>query len=219
MSTFSKAGFNALAYSASRPSYPPALYSHIVKHHGPAPTATRPTILVDLGCGPGLSTFEFVGAFDRVIGVDPGAGMVNAARDILAEKRAGGFGQDKEVRFEQGKSEDLSAISWENEVDLVVAGQSPRFATGTVAQAQVANSELYFLQRKLRTGLTCPKCTRSLAGSSSLEGRSPSSSVQPTLLRSPSDRSLTTTACTTGLRRMLPPKPPKDFCPHHAVLF
>lgn len=123
MSTFSKAGFDAIKYAACRPSYPPQLYAHILNHHGPAPTSPRPTTLLDLGCGPGLSTFEFVEGFDRVVGLDPGAGMVKAARDILGERRAGGFAEGKEVRFEQGKGEELSGIVGVGEVDLVVAGK------------------------------------------------------------------------------------------------
>ena len=133
MSTFSKAGFDAVKYAASRPSYPPQLYTHILSHHGPSPAAPRPVTLVDLGCGPGLSTFEFVAGFDKVVGVDPGAGMVAAARGILAERREGGFAKDKEVSFEQGKGEDLKAIVGDEKVDLVVAGESEAAAKGVPA--------------------------------------------------------------------------------------
>ncbi len=129
MSTFSKAGFDAVKYAASRPSYPPQLYAHILKQHGPPPGSPRPTTLLDLGCGPGLSTFEFVEGFDRVVGLDPGAGMVKAARGILDERRADGFAQGKGVKFEQGKGEELKGIVGDGEVDLVVAGKQQTSAT------------------------------------------------------------------------------------------
>ena len=73
-----------------------------------------------------MSTFEFVEGFDRVVGLDPGAGMVKAARDILEERMAKGFAEGKEVKFEQGKGEDLKGIVGDGEVDLVVAGESGR---------------------------------------------------------------------------------------------
>lgn len=128
MSTFSKAGFNAVAYASCRPQYPPALYGHILSNFGPASatTSSRPTALLDLGCGPGLSTFEFVPAFDKVTGLDPGKGMVDAARGILAERTAKGEFEGKTIEFNQGKGEALGGLVEDGSVDLVIAGELAR---------------------------------------------------------------------------------------------
>src|SRR5205823_417569 len=40
----------------------------------------RPHLVVDLGCGPGLSTFAWTDRAARVIGVEPAAAMVDLAR-------------------------------------------------------------------------------------------------------------------------------------------
>ncbi|GAA5906646.1 class I SAM-dependent methyltransferase [Sporobolomyces salmoneus] len=120
MASFSEQSFDAQGYSSNRPSYPPALYSYIADcTRSPASSSDSPRTVVDLGCGPGLSSFGFLDHFDSVIGVEPGEGMVQVAREILQQ-------QPKDVqermRFEQGTAEDLSLIVKEDaSVDLVVA--------------------------------------------------------------------------------------------------
>ncbi|GAA5925778.1 class I SAM-dependent methyltransferase [Sporobolomyces koalae] len=125
MATFSKSTFNASKYAASRPHYPTALYSHVLAYAA-VPRSSSPRTLVDIGCGPGLSTFSFAPHFDRVIGVDPSANMIDAANSILHDhKRAGKIG-DTEFVFAQGRGDKLDkvkAIQAES-VDLVVAGQA-----------------------------------------------------------------------------------------------
>ncbi|ORY84174.1 S-adenosyl-L-methionine-dependent methyltransferase [Leucosporidium creatinivorum] len=126
MSTFAKKSFDAVAYAASRPSYPPALYQHVLSYAPPA--ADGKGLLLDLGCGPGLSTFAFVPLFERVLGLDPSEGMVRAARGVLEQRVEKGEidlqGGKREARFEQGKGEDLHGIVEDASVDLVVAGQA-----------------------------------------------------------------------------------------------
>ncbi|GAA5874695.1 hypothetical protein JCM16303_002954 [Sporobolomyces ruberrimus] len=126
MATFSRSTFNATKYAASRPHYPPALYSHVLDYASLESTTTAPRILVDVGCGPGLSTFSFAPHFDRVIGIDPSENMVNSARTILEQREGDGEIEKDRVRFERGrgdKLEDISGLERES-VDLVVAGQA-----------------------------------------------------------------------------------------------
>lgn len=100
-------------------SYPPALYAHILSLF-PAPVTT----LVDIGCGPGLSTFPFATSSSasselKVLGVDPGAGMVQTAKDLTKER-----GLEGKVKFVQGGAETLGQVLSEGEkVDGVVAGE------------------------------------------------------------------------------------------------
>ncbi|GAA5843628.1 hypothetical protein JCM9279_000812 [Rhodotorula babjevae] len=149
MATFAKRSFDAAAYAASRPSYPRALLDHIVAFLDRAPPATTaaPTTLVDLGCGPGLSTFDWLDLpssstssssshrFSRIIGVDPSPGMVAAARSILAD-RATSAGQN--VRFEVARGDKLSAVVDDHSVDLVIAGQAAHWFDAPATYAELA---------------------------------------------------------------------------------
>ena len=112
--------YSARTSSPRTSSYPPQLYSHILSSLPSAlpSTPSSPRTLLDLGCGPGLSTFAFVPSFSRVIGLDPSEGMARAARALVVER-----GVQGDVRFEVGKGEDLSALV-AGSVDLAVAGGS-----------------------------------------------------------------------------------------------
>jgi SAM-dependent methyltransferase len=48
----------------------------------------RPTLVVDLGCGTGTSTFYWRGYADRVIGVEPNADMLTTARTSYEKIKA-----------------------------------------------------------------------------------------------------------------------------------
>ncbi|KAK4699394.1 trans-aconitate 3-methyltransferase, partial [Phenoliferia sp. Uapishka_3] len=122
MSTFSKSTFNAVAYAASRPSYPPALYAHVLASAKPFPSPPATRTLLDLGCGPGLSTFAFLPHFSHVIGLDPSKNMVEEAKSLLLERQVD---EGKKVDFRVGSGEDLKKAGVEAaSVDLVVAGQA-----------------------------------------------------------------------------------------------
>ncbi|BGP16709.1 hypothetical protein JCM10213_009126 [Rhodosporidiobolus nylandii] len=131
MATFSKATFDAAAYAAARPTYPQQLFQHILSALPPA-AGSSPRTLLDLGCGPGLSTFDWAphvsssggGRFDRVVGVDPSEGMAKAARKILQEKTDKGELHDGEWRFEVGRSDNLRGVVEDGSVDLAIAGQA-----------------------------------------------------------------------------------------------
>ncbi|GAA5857715.1 hypothetical protein JCM1840_000879 [Sporobolomyces johnsonii] len=141
MATFAKRSFDAAAYAASRPSYPPALYSHVLSYLNASPpssSATHPRTVLDLGAGPGLSTFPFAPHFDRVIGVDPSQGMVTAARDILAERIDAGEVDEGRIRFEQGRADSLLGVVEDESVDLAVAGQAAHWFDPAPTYAELA---------------------------------------------------------------------------------
>ncbi|KAL8279508.1 hypothetical protein RQP46_008070 [Phenoliferia psychrophenolica] len=124
MSTFAKSSFNAVAYAASRPAYPPALYAHVLSYAHPLPSPVASRTVLDLGCGPGLSTFAFLPDFGTVIGLDPSANMVATANQLLEEKRGQGeVAPDQVVNFRVGSGESLESLKGQS-VDLVVAGQA-----------------------------------------------------------------------------------------------
>ncbi|GAA6005998.1 class I SAM-dependent methyltransferase [Rhodotorula paludigena] len=126
MATFAKRSFDAAAYAAARPSYPPALFTHILAHAGHA-QGTQPATLLDLGCGPGVSTFDWLplDRFHRIIGTDPSQGMVTAARGILEDRRVKGeVPAAVDVRFEVARADNLAGVVDDDSVDLAVAGQA-----------------------------------------------------------------------------------------------
>ncbi|KAK0192066.1 S-adenosyl-L-methionine-dependent methyltransferase [Armillaria mellea] len=130
MATFAKKSFNASVYAASRPTYPKALFDFIFAYHESGVVSSqqpasvprynpRWDLAVDLGCGTGQATIELT-PFKKVVGVEPGEKMLDAARKYLKERIG-----DSESRFEFVKSgaEDLSFIA-PSTVDLVIAAQA-----------------------------------------------------------------------------------------------
>ncbi|GAA5999719.1 hypothetical protein JCM10207_005877 [Rhodosporidiobolus poonsookiae] len=155
MSVFSRKTFDAASYAASRPSYPPQLFRHVLSYlaQHPIPPSPHPRTLLDLGCGPGLSTFDLAAyasaapqqPFERVVGVDPSQNMVDAARRILDEKRAKGEpGTQGEWVFEVGKSDALPAVVEDESVDLAIAGQAAHWFDAARTYTELA--------RKLKPG-------------------------------------------------------------------
>jgi len=68
-------------YDRYRPAPPPALADVLCLLAG----VERPTLVVDLGCGTGLSTRAWAGRAAQVIGVDPSADMLRQAQAATAE--------------------------------------------------------------------------------------------------------------------------------------
>ncbi|KAH0828843.1 hypothetical protein J3R83DRAFT_3313 [Lanmaoa asiatica] len=110
MATFGKSTFNAVSYAASRPTYPHALFDYVFRFHSASGVAARWDTAVDLGCGTGQATIELT-PFKRILGTDPSAGMVDAARRTLASF-------DSAVQAER-----LTFLS-EGSVDLMIAAQA-----------------------------------------------------------------------------------------------
>lgn len=105
-----KASFSAAGYAAARPSYPASLFGTVLAYHGAAPRG----FLLDLGCGSGLVAREMGPGFDRALGVDPSAGMIEQASATPVSSRVG---------FRQGSAEHLPFVA-DSAVDMVVAGQA-----------------------------------------------------------------------------------------------
>ncbi len=99
-------------YVEHRLRYPEALLAHVCRSVG----LTRRDRVLDLGCGPGSLTIDLAryGAGD-VIGFDPDAAMLAAARDAAAEA-------DVAVTFVAASSYDLSPAL--GEFKLVTMGRS-----------------------------------------------------------------------------------------------
>lgn len=77
----------AKQYDEGRPSYAPALYQAILRHHDA--TGGRRDVVVDVGCGPGRATRDLARFFDRAIGLDPGSNMIETARMLGGETQGG----------------------------------------------------------------------------------------------------------------------------------
>ncbi|GAA6039466.1 hypothetical protein JCM8097_009565 [Rhodosporidiobolus ruineniae] len=149
MSTFSRKSFDAVAYAASRPSYPPALFTHVLSSTLPSSPPAAPRTLLDLGCGPGVSTFDWAphllpSHFNRVVGIDPSERMVTTARQILEDKRnkgeLGEAGEKGKVdwRFEVARSDDLQGVVEDASVDLAIAGQAAHWFDAPATYKELA---------------------------------------------------------------------------------
>ena len=102
-------------YAQRRGGYPTRLIDEIVSKH--ARTGGTLNSLLDLGCGPGNSTRDLAIHFDHAIGLDPGAGMVQAAKEI------GGASKKGSIDFIQGEGEACSGIP-DNSIDMITAATS-----------------------------------------------------------------------------------------------
>lgn len=78
-----------------------------------------PSVLLDLGCGPGFTTLKLAPVFTKAIGLDPSPGMIEVAREMAWEISGG-----EKLEFVVGCAEDLSRFEDES-IDFVIAGQSP----------------------------------------------------------------------------------------------
>ncbi|KAF9261651.1 S-adenosyl-L-methionine-dependent methyltransferase [Marasmius fiardii PR-910] len=133
MATFAKATFDASVYTASRPTYPKALFDLIFKYHLDATalpiksSQTRPKgrarfdTAIDLGCGTGQATVALT-PFKKVIGIEPSAGMIANAKKRLQEEH-GVSEANSQFEFAQSPAEELGFLANES-VDLVIAAQA-----------------------------------------------------------------------------------------------
>ncbi|KAF8120347.1 S-adenosyl-L-methionine-dependent methyltransferase [Boletus edulis] len=127
MATFGKATFNAVSYAASRPTYPRALFDYVFRFHGAGAGGGRWDTAVDLGCGTGQATVELT-PFKQIVGVDPSAGMVDAARRALvasgSQDSASESGtHNEQTTFVQSPAEKLTFLA-DGSVDVIIAAQA-----------------------------------------------------------------------------------------------
>ncbi|RPA87581.1 S-adenosyl-L-methionine-dependent methyltransferase [Ascobolus immersus RN42] len=121
MATFSSSTFNAARYASCRPQVPTALPSFLLSHL-PGPHKT----LIDIGCGPGLSTIPFIPHFENITGVDPSEVMVGHANQRIAptESNQNPY-PGKNVSFKVGNAEDFKPLGVpDNSVDMVISGEA-----------------------------------------------------------------------------------------------
>ncbi|KAM3420000.1 hypothetical protein BST61_g3312 [Cercospora zeina] len=115
MATFAKATFAHSSYAAFRPSYPDTLFDTLLHYHqGPK------RLCLDLGCGTGQASWPLSRRFERVIGTDPSAGMIQQAQkryDSADSKNK------SDLHFQQASAESSPFIK-DGEVDCVTAAQS-----------------------------------------------------------------------------------------------
>lgn len=124
--------FHAVAgdYARYRPGYPDAIVDGILGLAGLLPP--RPdALVVDLGCGTGISARAFAARGLRVIGVDPNSSM-------LAQARAAGGGPE----YREGAAEATGLPA--GRADLVIAAQAFHWFDRDRAAAEI--------RRLLRTG-------------------------------------------------------------------
>ncbi|PWN23770.1 S-adenosyl-L-methionine-dependent methyltransferase [Microstroma glucosiphilum] len=125
--------FDVDRYLSNRPRFPPHIFSFIKSYlsTSQANAAPFPGTLLDLGCGPGFSSFPLLDhpSFDKLIGIDTGKGMVRIAPQAyeawLSSLPSGSQQrqnlQGKPVSFSVASSSDLSEVVQDNSVNLAIA--------------------------------------------------------------------------------------------------
>ncbi|MDF2938816.1 MAG: SAM-dependent methyltransferase [Paenibacillaceae bacterium] len=103
-------GFQEL-YDANRPAAPKRVTELLALYRG-----KEPELVVDVGCGTGLSTFIWSGIAQRIIGVEPNPDMRMKAE---AKLQAAGTGA---ISFRPGYSNDLGLA--DGEADIITCSQS-----------------------------------------------------------------------------------------------
>jgi SAM-dependent methyltransferase len=88
-SGYDRAGF-ATRYDRFRPRAPRALVDLLCRYA----LIERPALVVDLGCGTGLSTRAWADVAERVVGVEPNAAMLEAAEPAPGVEYREAFAQD-----------------------------------------------------------------------------------------------------------------------------
>ncbi|KAI1420791.1 S-adenosyl-L-methionine-dependent methyltransferase [Xylaria sp. FL1777] len=130
MATFARSTFSATAYAAFRPTYPASLFRTVLDFHQ-LPLAGNETTLLDIGCGHGLIARAMSPQFQRVIALDPSAGMVKQARHMT---------DDAKIGFHEGRAEDLSALVGPASVDIAVSGQAAHWFDYNVVWRELARA-------------------------------------------------------------------------------
>jgi ubiquinone/menaquinone biosynthesis C-methylase UbiE len=100
-------------YDRYRPEAPPLVIELLSNYLG-----RRPSAVADIGCGTGLSTFQWKDAADSVTGVEPNPDMLGKAQEKLDRLHSG----TESVSFVQGYSNELPFSS--GTVDIITCSQS-----------------------------------------------------------------------------------------------
>ncbi|MHA6531847.1 class I SAM-dependent methyltransferase [Paenibacillus sp. BAC0078] len=100
-------------YDRYRPEAPPMVIELLTTYLG-----RRPSLVADVGCGTGLSTFLWKDAADAVTGVEPNPDMLGKALDKLRHLED----SDQSLSFVQGYSNQLPFAG--ESVDIITCSQS-----------------------------------------------------------------------------------------------
>lgn len=98
-------------YDRYRPEPPAILLKQAINYAG----GTRPHLVVDLGCGTGISTLAWRGLADRILGIEPSDGMLAVARRKISR-------QEDQVEFLSAFSDQLPLVG--ESVDTLSCSQS-----------------------------------------------------------------------------------------------
>lgn len=99
-------------YDRYRPAAPAIIIKLLTDYLG-----TRPSLVADIGCGTGLSTFLWHNEADNIIGIEPNPDMLGKALEKLSQIDNPGA-----IFFVQGYSNQLPLAA--NSVDIVTCSQS-----------------------------------------------------------------------------------------------
>lgn len=108
----------ATTYAAFRDSYPSELYEKVFQYH--IETDGRFDTLLDVGCGPGNATRDLAQSFREVTGIDPGAEMINVARQLGGMTKSG-----QPIQFLVAPAEKCASIGGiENGIDILTSAMA-----------------------------------------------------------------------------------------------
>lgn len=138
-------GFASL-YAAARPCLPEYAIRVLLRYAAGTGAGHTAGLVIDLGCGAGLSTIPWRGHSRRVIGVEPNPDMLAEARRHAAPG----------LTFHQASAEDTGLPG--GEADIVVCAQSFHWMDpeATLREAAVCSGPAGFLPPWTMTGLRCP---------------------------------------------------------------
>jgi predicted TPR repeat methyltransferase len=110
----------AKAYAAGRSGgYASALYDFVVQQHQSSGGGTGR--LLDVGCGTGKATRDLALCFDSAMGTDPGAEMINTAKEAGGKTASG-----QDVQYQVLAAEDIEKVDAlePGTVDLITAAMA-----------------------------------------------------------------------------------------------
>ena len=112
---------HARFYAEYRPVYPDTLYEKIFEYCSVGTYDKSPSdVAVDIGCGPGQSTWPLCRYFRQVIGSDISEYQITCAKSKTAGADGKAYGN---ITFRVGPGEDLSFLE-DSSVDLITVAQA-----------------------------------------------------------------------------------------------
>ncbi|KAK4202943.1 S-adenosyl-L-methionine-dependent methyltransferase [Triangularia verruculosa] len=124
-------------YAKRRPDYHPSVYQAIINHH--TYTGGKLDTLLDVGCGPGSHAIRALAPqFQHAIGIDPGEGMIEAAKTLLSTEPIL-TKTSESIQFKVGSAEHLEEIVPNDGVDLLTASHAAHWFDMPVFWRSAAN--------------------------------------------------------------------------------